>query len=258
MNCSHARRILYPEPEKAATTIETPAAREHLRVCASCQSYFQAQAEWSRQLKEKAGIEPAPDPLRERIAGMIEQHQSRGSRHGTFLRRRRTLIAALVVFVMLLAGWLAYRISSQRFFEVVCDDHAKYLNADSQVRSPEPSVIESWFRNKTEFGVRVPAFEKASLVGGRLCFLKKRKAALIFYRKHDRTVSLFQFNSSGLSLRALDRAVIDGVPIWRASFKGYSLAAFEHRGVIYVLVSDLRESELLEMASAAQMESRGY
>jgi len=258
MNCSHARRILYPAPGKAATTIETPAATEHLRECALCQSYFQTQAEWSRQLKEKAGIEPAPDPLRERIAGMIEQQRARRSWHGTSLGRRRVLTAALVALVLLPAGWLAYRFSSQRFFEGVCEDHAKYLNADSQVRSPDPSVIESWFRDKTEFAVRVPAFERASLVGGRLCFLKKRKAALIFYRKHDRTVSLFQFNGAGLSLRALDRAVIDGVPIWRASFKGYSLAAFQHRGLIYVLVSDLRESELLEMASAAQMESRGY
>jgi anti-sigma factor RsiW len=189
---------------------------------------------------------------------MLEQHGASRSQHGTFFRRRRVLTAALVAVVLLPTGWLAYEVSSQRFFEHVCEDHAKYLNADSQVRSPDPSVIESWFRDKTEFGVRVPTFESASLVGGRLCFLKKRKAALIFYRKHDRTVSLFQFNGSGLSLHSLDRAVIDGVPIWRASFKGFSLAAFQHRGVIYVLVSDLRESELLEMASAAQAESRGY
>src|SRR5262249_34833311 len=187
----HARRILYPAPGKAATTIETPAATEHLRGCALCQSYFQTQAEWSRQLKEMAGIEPAPDPLRERIAGMIEQHPARRSRRGAFLRHYSPLTAALVVLVLLPAGWLVYRISSQRFFEGVCEDHAKYLNADSQVRSPDPSVIECWFRDKAEFAVRVPTFESASLVGGRLWFLKKRKATLMFVRKHDRTLCMF-------------------------------------------------------------------
>ncbi|MBI3698529.1 MAG: hypothetical protein HY238_27270 [Acidobacteria bacterium] len=61
-----------------------------------------------------------------------------------------------------------------------------------------------------------------------------------------------------MNLAALDRWEVDGAPIWRASMKGYSLAAFEQRGVVYALVSDLRESELLELASAAQVKARGY
>src|SRR5215831_13754780 len=84
----------------------------------------------------------------------------------------------------------------------------------------------------------------------RLCALKQHKAALVFYRKRGRTVSLFQKNASGINLYSLDHEVIDGRSIWRGSFDGYNLAAFEDRNVVYVLVSDLRESELLEMASA--------
>src|SRR5262249_54711587 len=147
------------------------------------------------------------------------------------------------------AAWLAYRNRSAGIFREACLDHGKYLNAESEIPSSNPAVIESWFRSKTDYAVRVPPFESAELVGARLCFLKQRKAALVFYRKPGRTVSLFQFDASGINLRSLDHEVIDGRSIWRGSFSGYSLAAFEDRNVVYVLVSDLRESELLEMAS---------
>jgi len=82
--------------------------------------------------------------------------------------------------------------------------------------------------------------------------LKRHKAALIFYRKEGRAVSLFELSEAGVSLSALNRSVIDGSPIWHKSFNGYSLVAFEDRGVITVLVSDLPEGELLPLALAAR------
>src|SRR5215472_10923530 len=91
------------------------------------------------------------------------------------------------------------------------------------------------FRNETEFRVHVPILDKADLLGSRLCFLKRSKAALIFYRKDSRPVSLFELSGSDVSLWALDRTVIDGSPIWHKSFSGYSLVAFENRGVVNVL-----------------------
>jgi hypothetical protein len=97
----------------------------------------------------------------------------------------------------------------------------------------------------------VPQYEGAELLGSRLCFLKKHKAALVFYRKDGHPVSLFQMSAHGVNLSALDRSVIDGVPVWHKSVNGFSIVAFERRGVVWALVSDLHESELLELASAA-------
>ncbi len=141
---------------------------------------------------------------------------------------------------------------SQTLVNEICADHAKYLDAQSQLPSSDPAAIESWFRGKAEFRVHVPALENTDLLGSRLCFLKQHKAALIFYRRDGRPVSLFEFSTAGVSLSALDRTVIDGSPIWHKSFNGYSLVAFENRGVITVLVSDLKEAELLPLALAAR------
>jgi hypothetical protein len=61
MNCSQARKVLYPEPAKCSATIEQTEAVQHVRACAACQAYFSDQADWSRLLKEKVGTEKAPE-----------------------------------------------------------------------------------------------------------------------------------------------------------------------------------------------------
>jgi hypothetical protein len=248
MDCSQVRNILFPTSERALVTIETPSALNHVRDRQACRAFFEQQQEFSRSLRVKLGAETAPDALRESVARLIEKRGSRGRR----VSRRFLTAAATVVLVFGLGvTWFATREPAQLFQEM-CLDHAKYLDAQSQLPSSDPAAIEAWFRDKAEFRVHVPILDKADLLGSRLCFLKRSKAALIFYRKDSRPVSLFELSGSDVSLWALDRTVIDGSPIWHKSFSGYSLVAFENRGVVNVLVSDLREDELLPLALAAR------
>ena len=257
MNCPEVRKTLYPSPEKCALTVETSRAWEHLRQCVACQEHFSIQAAWALTLKAKMEPEEIPEWLHCKVLGKIQKAQGPGTRRWFSQSGRRMLIVALLFF-SLAGAWFAYFWPSRQLFQSVFEDHARYLEAQSQLNSSNAEDIESWFRDKTDFGVRVPAVDSAQLLGGRLCFLKKRKAALVFYRKGGRTVSLFQFNARGISLAALKQAEIDGSVLWRTSSQGYSLAAFEQRGVLFVVVSDLRESELLNLASAMQVKSHGY
>ena len=252
MNCSHARNILFPTPEKALATIERAAATDHLRDCQECQTFFEQQREFSKSLRAKAGVEPAPDALRERMAQLVETHRAAALR-SPGNRRQMLAVAAAIVLTFGLGGiWLASRAPSRALFQEMCADHAKYLDAQSQLPSNDPAAIESWFVDKAEFRVHVPILEKSDLLGSRLCFLKRRKAALVFYRKSGHAVSLFELSKADVSLSSLNRMVIDGSPIWHESFSGYSLVAFENRGVVTVFVSDLEESDLLPLALAAR------
>jgi anti-sigma factor RsiW len=251
VNCSRTRQILYPRPDRAETTIESAAALTHLRECADCRWYFEQQAALSHALKEKLGLEVAPAVLRERVTAQIEKHRAASPPRRFY--RKRLLNAAVAVLLLVAAPlvlWL-HRLPSEQFFEEVCADHAKYLRAESQLRSSDPSTIESWFHDKTEFGVEAPRYENTKLLGSRLCFLKRHKAALLFYRKSGHPVSLFQMDAGGVNLSALSRSVIDGVPVWHKSLNGFSLVALKRRGVLWVLVSDLNESDLLPLALAA-------
>jgi anti-sigma factor RsiW len=256
MNCSVARKILYPVPEKCVLSLETAPAMEHLRECPECRNYFEFQTGWAQLLREKVGTEPAPESLQKGVANLVEEGAGPAARRA--LPRGRSIAAGVLILAGSAALWLAYLTPSRLFFRELCEDHVKYLSAESQVDSAAPPEIESWFRGKTDFNVRVPTFENASPLGGRLCFLRGRKAALVFYRKDGRPVSLFQFEEKGIHLLALHRSEVDGVPVWRTSIKGYSLVAFQHRGVIYALVSDLRDSELLDLAAAARVKAQGY
>jgi len=250
MNCSHTRQILYPQPDRAETAIESVAARAHLRQCAECRDYFRQEAVWSCALREKLGREVAPARLRDGVFAEIQKHRAAlPLRH---FRAKRLLYAASVL--LLLAAALVvpslYRLPSEQFFQEVCADHAKYLGAESQLRSSDPAQVESWFHDKAAFGVAAPHYQDATLLGSRLCLLKRHKAALIFYRKGGHPISLFQMDSDGINLSALSRSVIDSVPIWHKSINGFSLVAMKRRGVLWVLVSDLSESDLLPLAFA--------
>ncbi len=257
MSCLETRKILYPSPQKCPLTQETSRALEHFRNCPECQEHFRAQTEWTANLKEKIGNEVVPERLQTQILREIDRRAGPKALRLPRLARNWLLMAAALLFC-LVGVWFSYWWPSQQLFRSVLEDHARYQQVQSQLTSSNPEQLESWFRDKTDFGVRVPALDSAQLLGGRLCFLKGRKAALVFYRQGGRTVSLFQLSGRGVSLSALKEAEIDGNALWRMSFKGYSLAAFEQRGVVYVVVSDLRESELLNLASAIQVKSRGY
>jgi predicted anti-sigma-YlaC factor YlaD len=87
VNCSEARKALYPTPDRCVLTIEAAGALEHLQECPDCRRYFQDQAEWSRILREKVGSEVAPEPLQQRIAGAVEKLQT--GRTARKLWRRR-------------------------------------------------------------------------------------------------------------------------------------------------------------------------
>src|SRR5712692_9435934 len=141
--------------------------------------------------------------------------------------------AARAVILGATSIWIYSRLHSASFFEEVCADHSKYLRAQAQLASADPGQVEAWFRDKAEFSIHVPAYENAQLLGGRLCFLKKHKAALVFYRKGGHPVALFELDASGVNLSALTRSEMDGARFWHSEFNGYSLIGFQERGVLY-------------------------
>src|SRR5690349_21255917 len=98
MNCSEVRRVLYPTPEQAIATIETPAAMDHVRDCHYCEAFFGQQRLASKDLRTKGGTDRTPDALRERIAHLVEEHRSR-----SISTRRKVLpaVAAIVVAAVL-------------------------------------------------------------------------------------------------------------------------------------------------------------
>lgn len=257
MTCSEARTALYPAPSVAAARIDMADASRHVTACEECQSYFRNQEHFISDLRAACPSAPASDALKQRVGAEIEKHWKEQSARGRFQSRRRAvlLLSAGLALASGVFAWFLPRIPSKQFFDELCADHSKYLGAQSQISTNRPAAIEDWFRDKAGFRVQVPSSTEAQLLGARLCFLKKHRAALIFFRKEGHPVSLFEVNASEVSLRALHRSVIDARDFWHDSINGYSLVAIRRQGVVSILVSDLSESDLLGMAAAVRSAS---
>src|SRR5262249_32629440 len=152
-----------------------------------CRAYFTDERRFANLLAEKLGREPAPESLRHRLASRAERRPGVGKTRAWKSRWWR--IAAVILLALAVPlGWFLYRLPSERMFWTICEDHGHYLDARSQMVSSEPSHLEAWFRERVDFGVRVPRLDAGELVGGRLCILRERKAALVFYRREGKTV----------------------------------------------------------------------
>ena len=256
MRCEEVREMVYPTPEKCEFTTQTDRALDHIRNCEACREHYRAQEEWSRSLRAKAGSEPAPDALRTLVGRMVAEAATVSA--GKLGTRRQWAMAALAGCIVLAAVvWAGSYAGSRLFFQSVLEDHARYTASQPEITASEPREIESWFHGQAGFGVRIPAIDNARLLGGRLCDLRGRRAALVFYRRSERPVSMFLLNDRGISMAALDRWKIDGEPLWKTAWQGYSLAAFRERGLLYVVVSDLREAELVALAASIRTGVRG-
>lgn len=255
MTCREARLALYPTLETAATTVERVAASQHVTQCSACQQYLQNQVELGRGLRSGLPHTQASQALRQRVGATVEQRRQRSS--NTPLWRRVGLFwpAAALILLVPVFSWFLARTSSRSFFNEMCADHSRYLQAQSQIRAERAGTIQTWLQQKIQFRVHVPQSPDTQLLGARLCFLKERKAALIFFRKNGHPVSLFELDASEVSLLALHRSVIDAKDVWLDSMDGYSLVAIRQRGVVSVLVSDLAESDLLTLASSFRSDS---
>ncbi len=253
MTCRQARTALYPVPALAAVRIDMADASRHVAACEECQLYFKNQARFVADLRTTCQSIPASDALRQRVNDEIGRYW-RAPADGKFhsLRARMLIASVGLALASGFFAWFLPRSPSRDFFNELCADHSKYLDAQSQIRTDHPETIQHWFLDKAGFRVNVPRSPETQLLGARLCFLKEHRAALIFFRKEGHPISLFELSSSEVSLRPLKHSVIDAMEVWHDSINGYSLVAIQNQGVVSILVSDLRESDLLGLASAVR------
>ncbi len=138
---------------------------------------------------------------------------------------------------------------SEQLASILVDDHARYQSATTEVTSSEPEVINAWFRDRVRFSVQPPRLSDSSLVGGRLCSLRGRPAALVFYRKPQNMISLFVLDGRDIELPKEHLIALEERPRFVTAERGYNVVMWKERGLLYALVSDIRSAELLQLST---------
>jgi anti-sigma factor RsiW len=264
MQCGAARKHLYllhdSDSEKVAfpKEAESAQAEAHVSHCEACQEFFASEERLRELLRARGPRERVSAALRERVLSEVARERKQTARRSRWLRElvrsRMALALAGLLVLAVLAGsfWLINKPSgaaSQQLASVLIDDHAHGGTRPTDVASSDHTVVQSWFEGKVDFNFRLPAAIDRSLIGGRLCNLQGRRAALIYYQQPQSRVSLFIFDGADVHLPDDQLISLDGKRCLMDSNKGYNAVLWKERGLVYGLVSDASRVDLLHLAA---------
>lgn len=267
MQCGEAKKHLYllrlarqPGAESAVfpRAAEAAQAEAHLSHCPDCREFLAAEERMKNLVQTYAPRESISATLREQILSRIAQERERSAKaaRGSGRLHRKWMALALLSFVLIvaLAGgfWLKgrnARVLTPPIASVLIEDHAHSLAIVTEVASADSNVVQAWFQGKVDFSFRLPPLNDSGLVGGRLCNLQGRRAALVIYQQPQSRVSLFVLDARDVELPANKLIALDGKQCLVDAQKGYNAVLWKERGLLYGLVSDLRSADLLQLAT---------
>ncbi|HXN56252.1 MAG TPA: zf-HC2 domain-containing protein [Myxococcales bacterium] len=258
----------------------------HLAVCAACARVARMQGEFKLALRRSAGSVPAaPLALREAVLARLDEAEEDidgdglddGSPRALWARAFHRLTPRTVAFCAAAAGIAAWLIagglqhplltadSDRRAFaeatHVALDDgialHARALPLDYS--ASDAGSVQKWLQGRVEFGVRLPRFPRKNapvLQGVRLFTQHSRAAAVLTYivpAAQGRRISLLVMDGPSPQLPGIARRV-DGREIWVAQARGYNVASWRSGEIVYSLISDLEERDLIELLRTADLQ----
>ena len=255
MNCRTARRTIIEGGSPSLLSRELDEARRHFQSCDTCNEWQEEENAWRVALREKLAAHEAPYRVKERLFAALAE--ARVGSAGE-VRSRRMGFAVLVACGLLIAlsGLVLWRETSREGYLVAAltEDHLLYATHSdpADFSSPEPNMVASWLSDRVDFAVEVPQFPGATLLGGRLSTLPDRRMAVTFYERAGRRVSLFQMPAQGLATGSLRRMNLDGREFRCGHRKGVEVMTWTNRDVLFALVADLPEEDLLRMAGSTR------
>lgn len=257
MTCEELESSIHPYVDGEFDGPERQEVEAHLAQCESCRegvAFARAFRSRVRQARESSGSAAAPEALRQSIAAglAIETRRRRWRR----LRPSVTWSVAAAATAATLVLLIRAQLVRERASHVVSDAviwHQRDLPLE--IQDPQLPNVRSWFRGKVDFAPNaLPELPRANLVGARISWVSGKPAAYLqFAGRSQRRVSLFVFDAPDLDLPG-GRKVVDR-DVLLANQRGYNVAIWQRQGITYSLVSDLDESEILEMLKSANRES---
>ena len=178
---------LSPEEERAI--------QRHLITCTSCQEKVKAFATLEEAVIRSAETALVPQTLHGYVSALSQP--SPRSFWGFSRVVKMGLAFALILVVVGLASWWWQQHGAESGPEAIAQalvaDHIHYLQElDAlEIASADPTTIAEWFHERVPFPVQIPHLHEGRLLGGRLCTLLGRKAALVLYERGGKRLSLF-------------------------------------------------------------------
>jgi anti-sigma factor RsiW len=225
---------------------EREAWERHMESCPGCRGGTNFEARFKAAIRGHLPRRRLTGELEHRIRGAIAQ-EPRTGRWVAWLTLPR-LVPASVAAMGVLAVVLGALRGHQSF---VLDQARRSYQAELplDVMGPDCSSVTSWFRGRVDFPVQAPRMPNhVKCQGGRLVNVADRPAAYLVYQEPTgHRVAVLVFDAESSPIDAPYRRVVEGHEVFYRNGPGISTAAFQTRGLGYVLTSDLDEDSLTQL-----------
>lgn len=233
---------------------EAQAFQHHLDTCASCREQVRILAVLEDAVRRSAEISAVPQTLREYVSAL--PRHSRWSFLG-----KSPIVKTLLAFTSLLvvagsASWWwqqnGAKSRHEEIAQVLVADHIHYLQVPDalEIASTDPAIIAAWFRERVPFPVQTPRFHDGRLLGGRLCSLLGHQAALVFYERGGKRLSLFTLATDAVPLgeREKRQAADRENPQCLRTFGKYALCLMGSEDAVLAIVGEEPETQDLALS----------
>ncbi len=235
----------------------------HLTDCPVCAEYTSHELVMRRKLSQSLSDDADTDALWQRISAAMDAQDlakaipERAEGGFPVLPRRTLMRLGLAASVLLVAGvgglYTATRTGGPDLVAETVSDYLTFRASGQKlhVEHQQPTLVKQWLEARIDFDISVGAVPPSGfqLAGGRLCSFLGRRLAFLHYRSGDRSAALYVMSNAGLVLPNAKKTRIGSREVTATSSRGITNIAWDTGGLIYVLVSDLPESDALNFVS---------
>jgi len=261
LGCQEIESFLPAYVDGEFDAVEQAEVESHLAGCAACQHAVRIQAALKDAVK-RAGPQIAPIELRQSVRLMLSEEEPPVSRWDGVLRNPRSvglLAAAVGAAVWFLSGGLSHPFFRFGQHSGLVDDgialHRRSLPLD--YAASDVGSVQQWLQGRLDFAARVPRFRQGpALQGVRLSQLHSRPAAALSY-------SVPQSPGGRFTLIIVDDPDDADPPgsvrrvgtrqVWLSSSRGYNVVSWRTNEIVYSLISDLDENDVLQLVQAVEL-----
>jgi len=263
VKCEEARTAVDEIFDRELNGDDAAALVAHLTDCPACAEYASDELAMRRKLAQALADDGDTDALWQRISAAMDtqdlakDHPGAAAERFPTLPRRMFMKVGIAASVLLVAGVAGIYTTSRRTSpDLVAETVSDYLTfrASGQklhVDNQRPEFVKRWLEERIDFDISVGTVPPKGfqLAGGRLCSFLGRRLVFLQYRSGDRSAALYVMSGAGLSLPNTKKVRIGSRDVTATSSRGITNIAWDAGGLIYVLVSDLTESEAFKFVT---------
>lgn len=243
MDCSQVTTVIQAFVDGELVPSEAQIVEAHAAVCGSCARRIAEQRQLVTVVRAARDASPrAPLALRARLElGLARERR-------TARRKQVALVVAGAAAVALIgvAGQWQYRAAQRRAYaEDAAQRHARQYPLEVQPKNEEQ--LEAFFAGKLDHRVPVLQIPNARAAGARLLNVREKPAAYIRYdtaRAHQ--LGLFVYGDPPRDVAYDDEPQV-------ANSHGYNVVSWRNGDVVYQLVTDLDERDVLELLPPSEL-----